>query len=237
MFYKYFLLSLLVYNLSIAQQTYIYKPSANIDYKSIKIGDVKELMRNVENELIKFEFKLIVNGNESFFEKSENLVNESKNIQVVSIAKAMSYANDNWFYDSEKSYLQLDTKFMNKAFSVKFDELPNWEIKNEKKTIGGYEVIKAVTTRKFIGSKGVKEKEIEAWFCPDISISHGPMGAVGLPGLVIQLRLQNTIYTLEQIKDETIKIEEPKSDEALSSEQFYLVIDRKVGNFRESINN
>lgn len=63
------------------------------------------------------------------------------------------------------------------------------------------------------------------------------MGAVGLPGLVIQLRLQNTIYTLEQIKDETIKIEEPKSDEALSSEQFYLVIDRKVGNFRESINN
>ena len=104
MFYKYFLLSLLVYNLSIAQQTYIYKPSANIDYKSIKIGDVKELMRNVENELIKFEFKLVVNSNKSFFEKSENLVNESKNIQVVSIAKAMSYANDNWFYDSEKSY-------------------------------------------------------------------------------------------------------------------------------------
>jgi hypothetical protein len=63
------------------------------------------------------------------------------------------------------------------------------------------------------------------------------MGAVGFPGLVIQLRLQNTIYTLEQIKDETIKIEEPKSDEALSSEQFYLIIDRKVGNFRESINN
>lgn len=63
------------------------------------------------------------------------------------------------------------------------------------------------------------------------------MGAVGLTGLVIQLRLQNTIYTLEQIKDETIKIEEPKSDEALSSEQFYLVIDRKVGYFRESINN
>lgn len=215
----------------------MYKVSADIDYDNIDETSVSSLMTSVEKQLDNQTFVLMLNKNKLHFKLKPNIDNESKNLQVTNIAKAMTHANDEWFYDADKSYLQLNTTFMNKPFSIEFDELPDWEIESDTKTIGNYKVIKATTHRKFIGSKGVKEKEIEAWFRPDIPISHGPMGAVGLPGLVIQLRLQNTIYTLEQIKDETIKIEEPKSDEALSSEQFYLVSDRKVGNFRKSINN
>jgi GLPGLI family protein len=219
------LLSLLCLNVSFAKQSFVYKVSADIDYDNIDETSVSSLMTSVEKQLDNQTFVLMLNKNKSHFKLKPNIDNESKNLQVTNIAKAMT------------SYLQLNTTFMNKPFSIEFDELPDWEIESDTKTIGNYKVIKATTHRKFIGSKGVKEKEIEAWFRPDIPISHGPMGAVGLPGLVIQLRLQNTIYTLEQIKDETIKIEEPKSDEALSSEQFYLVSDRKVDNFRESINN
>lgn len=238
MIYKFFIFCFLTIHLSFAQQSFIYKPSVDIDYKSIEINSVKKMMRNVENELKKFEFVLNVNGNESFFYQSEVLSDESKNLQIIKVSEAMSYSDDNWFYNADKSHLQLNTKFMNTPFSVKFDELPKWQIESDTKTIGNYKVVKATTSRKFIGSKGVKEKEIEAWFCPDIPLPHGPMGAVGLPGLVIQLRLQNTIFTLDQvIEEDTSEIEEPNKDNTMPSKEFYTLIDQKVGNFKSSIQN
>ncbi len=238
MIFKFFVLFLLNYNLSVAQQTFIYKPSVDIDYKSIEINSVKKMMRNVESQLKKFEFVLNVNSNESFFYQSEVLSDESKNLQIIKVAEAMSYSKEEWFYDADKSHLILSTNVMNTPFSLKFDELPDWEIKNDTKRIGNYKVVKATTSRKFIGSKGVKEKEIEAWFCPDIPVPHGPMGAVGLPGLVIQLRLQNTIFTLDQvIEKDSLEIDEPDKSNTMPSKEFYTLIDQKVGDFKSSIQN
>lgn len=217
---------------SFSQQTFIYKTSAEIDYKSIKLDEVKKLMRNVESELDENKFILSVLDNQSQFSVSAALNKDSQNLQALKIAEAMSYVSDQWFYNSSNGSLYLQTSFMNQIFNVQFKELPRWQIKNEHKVIGKYKVTKAVTTRKFIGSNGVKEKEIEAWFCKDIPVSHGPMGAVGLPGLVVQLRLQNTIYTLDSVENAVSPLKKVNQNEVISSEKFYDLVDEKLQKYR-----
>lgn len=238
MIYKFFIFCFLTFNLSFAQKSFIYKVSADIDYDSIEGATVKKLMKSVEKELNQQSFILVLNKNKSLFNSEKRIDNQNQNLNILNIAKAMTYVNEEWFYNADKSYLQLNTKFMNKPLSVEFNELPEWRIENNTKAIGNYKVIKATTSRKFIGSKGVKEKEIEAWFCPDIPVPHGPMGAVGLPGLVIQLRLQNTIFTLDQvIEEDSLEIDEPDKSNTMPSKEFYTLIDQKVGDFKSSIQN
>ncbi|MGO3237801.1 MAG: GLPGLI family protein [Psychroflexus halocasei] len=222
----------LVHLISFSQQTFVYKTSAEVDYESIKLDEVKKLMRNVESELDENKFILSVLDNQSQFSVSEALNKDSQNLQALKIAEAMSYVSDQWFYDSSNGSLYLQTSFMNQIFNVQFKELPRWQIKNEHKVIGKYKVTKAVTIRKFIGSNGVKEKEIEAWFCKDISVPHGPMGAVGLPGLVVQLRLQNTIYTLDSVENTVNSLKKVNQNEVISSEKFYNLVDEKLQNYR-----
>lgn len=227
---------------SYSQQTFIYKPTVTIDYESnqtsdVNIDDIKNMIKIAETQMEAFEFKLVVDNDVSVFYKDKTLVDESKNTRIIKIAEALAFANQEWFYDARSSYLHLNTDFMKKPFSVKFNELPKWEIKNEKKKIGNYQVTKAITKRKFISFKGVDEIEIEAWFCPDIPIAHGPLGAVGLPGLVIQLKHQKTIFTLHDIVDKATKVAKPKTDDTMSSQEFYTLIDQKVGDFKSMSKN
>ncbi|MGO3689954.1 MAG: GLPGLI family protein [Psychroflexus halocasei] len=228
---RYFIILLISFQ-CFSQQTFVYKTSAEIDYESIKLDEVKKLMRNVESELGENKFILSVLDNQSQFSVSAALNKDSQNLQALKIAEAMSYVSDQWFYNSFNGSLYLQTSFINQIFNVQFKELPRWQIKNEHKVIGKYKVTKVVTTRKFIGSNGVKEKEIEAWFCKDIPVSHGPMGAVGLPGLVVQLRLQNTIYTLDSVENTVNSLKKVNQNEVISSEKFYDLVDEKLQNYR-----
>jgi GLPGLI family protein len=54
-----------------------------------------------------------------------------------------------------------------------------WRITEERKSIGGYECIKAV-------SKPFRGRVYEAWFAPAIPISNGPWKLCGLPGLILE---------------------------------------------------
>lgn len=54
-----------------------------------------------------------------------------------------------------------------------------WTIKNEKKSIIGYNCEKAVTT--------YKGRSYVAWYASDIPISNGPYSFNGLPGLILEL--------------------------------------------------
>jgi GLPGLI family protein len=54
-----------------------------------------------------------------------------------------------------------------------------WQITEERKSIGGYECIKAV-------SQPFRGRMYEAWFAPEIPISNGPWKLGGLPGLILE---------------------------------------------------
>lgn len=58
---------------------------------------------------------------------------------------------------------------------------PNWEVTQEKKHIGKYQVIKA-----YKADERSPQDSITAWFAPELPTFDGPFDAWGLPGLILE---------------------------------------------------
>ena len=74
---------------------------------------------------------------------------------------------ENYFIETPNYYLQ------------KTNDKQNWEIHNEKKKIGNYNVQKATTN--YGGRNWI------AWFTSEIPFNHGPYKFYGLPGLILEI--------------------------------------------------
>lgn len=71
-----------------------------------------------------------------------------------------------------------------------------WQIKNERKIIRGYNCMKAETIRR--NEIGVESK-VTAWFSTDINLSFGPKNYFGLPGLIIELHEFGDVYYVRKL--------------------------------------
>lgn len=60
---------------------------------------------------------------------------------------------------------------------------PNWKIMNQIKDVAGYVCMKAVT------EDPIRNQKITAWFAQDLPVSAGPEQYHGLPGLILELEL------------------------------------------------
>ncbi|WP_026994460.1 GLPGLI family protein [Flectobacillus major] len=74
--------------------------------------------------------------------------------------------------------------------------VPNWKIMNQIKDINGYICMKAIT------EDTVKHQKIVAWFAQDIPIQAGPERYFGLPGLIMELDINdgNVILLADKIE-------------------------------------
>lgn len=73
-----------------------------------------------------------------------------------------------------------------RQYTVKDSIKLNWEIHTEKKVLGTYECSKATT--EFRGRK------YTAWFTTHIPVDYGPRKFTGLPGLILEIYDDNSIY-------------------------------------------
>ncbi|WP_185974362.1 GLPGLI family protein [Litoribacter populi] len=138
------------------------------------------------------------------------------------------------YKNTQEGKVEQGTELMGKLFLVK-DELPQyeWQLTDETKQIGHYNCQKAVyqrvaDSRQF--SPGMKEMEVsqdtikvEAWYTPEIPVSHGPENYWGLPGLIMELSTGNRTMICSKIvlnpKDD-VKIERPKKGKVINREDF-----------------
>jgi GLPGLI family protein len=116
-----------------------------------------------------------------------------------------------------------------------------WQISNEKKKIGNYTCIKAITkVEDKISTRGVYTKLIEAWFSPEIPIRLGPNNYGGLPGLIMELKEGKFTYYVKNINiepDFEIRIEKPKGKVITQKEFFDRIPTITRGNIKEYIDN
>ncbi len=92
---------------------------------------------------------------------------------------------------------------------------PKWEITDDRKMLGKYEVIKAINP----------DNQSVAWFCPDIPVDGGPEFYHGLPGLILKLEKTNgVVYTFKGIKKVEFPIRKPEADETVSSKLYAAMI-------------
>ncbi|NJN33285.1 MAG: GLPGLI family protein [Saprospiraceae bacterium] len=99
--------------------------------------------------------------------------------------------NSKWYFNLvDRNSILKKFNFEKKVFTIQGEVLKNnsWKIIDEFKTIGKFKAQKAHL--KIINDYGEFDKY--AWFTPDIPISAGPDKMWGLPGLILELRLNGT---------------------------------------------
>ncbi len=121
-----------------------------------------------------------------------------------------------------KDIFRLDYTQKNKDFSIR-DHIPEyqWKLTDETKTIAGYSCKKATSSTTKMGRK----QNLTAWFCEDIPIDDGPGDFNGLPGLILEVEINDeTRLTFEKVvidPKENIDIAEPpRSQNSKSIEEY-----------------
>ncbi|RYF73211.1 MAG: GLPGLI family protein [Cytophagaceae bacterium] len=93
-------------------------------------------------------------------------------------------------FDKEK---QVDIEEMlGKVYLVEDSlRVPSWKIGNQVREIAGHMCINATTT------DPIKDQVLTAWFAQDIPVSAGPERICGLPGLILELDINNGDVIIE----------------------------------------
>ncbi len=213
----------------------------------------KQVAARLKNRLEKT-YVLTFNKVESFFYEEEKL-------------DAMTGATDSWGknftpgkqYKNVKTNSQIqEQEFYGKQFLVKDSLQPiTWKLGSENKKIGNYECFKATASvpsdalswynfswDKLRNPKAndstateIKYTEIEAWYTPQIPVSHGPLEYWGLPGLILEVSADNTTMLCSKIvlnPDETLEIEAPNKGKEITKKQYQETIIEKMKEFRNN---
>lgn len=167
------------------------------------VDSVKTINRNFDfNELInvsnkKFQYILEFNNYESVFEIDKKLDLDDNDLRLASMfgGNGIYYIN----IINKESFRQVES--FGDLFLIKRDfNLFKWKLLNETKKIGDFLCYKAITT-KIVENDKIFKKQVIAWYCPEYSIPFGPIGYGGLPGLIIELSIENeATYLLNKIE-------------------------------------
>lgn len=215
----------------------------------------KQVMARMKGRLEKT-YVLTFNKSESMFYEEEQLdaISGATDSWGKNFAAGKSYKNvkDNAQIQSQEFY--------GKRFLVK-DKLQEiqWQMGSETKQIGNYTCYRAtalvpsdeLTWYSFSWDKlrnaeqakengeepEVKMTTVEAWYTPQIPVSHGPSEYWGLPGLILEVSAGNTTMLCSKIvmnPEEKVEIEAPDKGEEITKMAYQETIAKKMQEFRDN---
>jgi len=168
----------------------------------------------------------------SFIDVSEDqnhsLENETaEGTMKIQIKRSASEGN---YYKNLDENMSIEKKdLMGKYFIVEESiEAPKWKMLNEQKQILDYMCMKA--------SMETEEGITTAWFTPQIPISNGPDKWGGLPGMILELEVNDgevtfTAASVEMTEEVTIK--KPKEGKKVSPEEYEKIREKKLKEMEE----
>jgi GLPGLI family protein len=83
----------------------------------------------------------------------------------------------------------------------------------------------------------VKMTEVEAWYTPQIPVSHGPGEYWGLPGLILEVSADNTTMLCSKIvmnSGENVKIQAPEKGKEITKSEYQATIQKKMSEMRNN---
>lgn len=127
----------------------------------------------------------------------------------------------------------------------------NWKLTDEKKQILNYNAFKATTKRiatrpRMTFENGQMKREevpdtltVTAWFTPEIPVAAGPDYQGQLPGLILELEVNNgqTVYKAVEVspKVNVAKIKEPKEGKKVTAAEFQKERDKIMEEMRRNM--
>ncbi|WP_024482011.1 GLPGLI family protein [Cellulophaga baltica] len=185
-------------------------------------SDYGSFKREINKAAKELKFSLLFDQNKSVFGLVKFLP-QDLNMMYVKSAIDILGGNSTYYTDIKEKVLLEEMDFLGKDFliSTSFSKM-NWQLTNESKYIENYLCFKAVGFR-VATDKNFENKKIliEAWYCPGLPLNFGPFEAVGLPGLVLELKLTSFIFVASKIsfKDDII-LKGPPEDKSITKEEF-----------------
>jgi GLPGLI family protein len=218
----------------------------------------KQIKERLKNRLEKT-YTLTFNKEESIFLEDDKL----DAISGATDSWGKNFTTGKQYKNVKSIALLQSQEFYGKQFLVKDQILSiDWIMGSETKQIGNYNCLKAtalvsendLTWYDFSWDKlrnsrkdesaeeddDEKEEqlvmiEIEAWYTPQIPVSHGPLEYSGLPGLILEVNTGNTIILCSKIilnPQEKIKIEAPGKGKVVTKNEYQEIITGKMEEMR-----
>lgn len=196
------------------------------------------------------------------FNKEASVFKEEVKLDAISGATdswGKNFSPGNNYKNIKTNEFTQSQEFYGKQFLVKDQLKPiAWIIGKESKQIGNYLSFKATATiptedltwydfswdelRNADGNETSSEEttsttEVEAWYTPQIPTSHGPFEYWGLPGLILEVKVGNTIIACSEIilnTKEKIKIEPSGKGKIVSKFEYKDIITMKMTEMRDN---
>jgi GLPGLI family protein len=231
-----FLLFLTNYTLS-QESSYLisYKLFINSDDNQKKNEVFSNYIKMAKKGAESLNFSLKTNSDFSEFAiESNGILSEEQKIAIVFsnyIGKCI------YDFNNKINYIKIEDEsiFKKDEFIIKDSLAFDWKITSETKKISEYECIKA--TKKILKNKSDSKKDIEVvvWFCPNLSINSGPNGYAGLPGLILELNINNIAFVVDKIIKKDVKeiIEIPKNGKYISFVEYNNIIRSRMLKFED----
>ncbi|MFB0938962.1 MAG: GLPGLI family protein [Urechidicola sp.] len=220
----------------------------------------KQIQGRLKNRLEKT-YVLNFNKKESVFNEEDKL----DAISGATDSWGNNFSQGEQYKNVKENALVQSQEFYGKQFLVK-DKLQviEWKLAKESKKIGQYMCFKATasvpkkeltwydfswsdlrpTPLKEIDSTTVQSKEpeikmteVEAWYTPQIPVSHGPSEYWGLPGLILEVSAGNTTILCSKVvmnPQEKIKIEAPNKGKEITKSEYQTTILGKMVEMRNN---
>lgn len=219
---------LLMLNLSIfAQQSFevnygvVFEFSEN-DKKNSHINPMLEMAKMAENEI---KFMLQYKNGKTIFVKPNTGIKSDE----YEIASAFVDADNIYYTDiiNRTSYIEItENDLFKKNEFIVLDSLKlKWNLIDSTKIINNFKCFYANTILNKNQYNTNNDVLVEAWYTPEIPVSSGPKNFNGLPGLILYLRINKTIFKAEKINfvknDNEINL--PVKGEMISNEKYYTI--------------
>lgn len=196
------------------------------------------------------------------FNKEASLFEEKEKLDAISGATdswGKNFARGKQYKNVKDNQLVQSQEFYGKRFLV-VDSLEtiNWQLQQESKTIGNYTCFKAVASvptvnlewfnfswsdlRREEAAKDGEQPEIEmttieAWYTPQIPVSHGPAEYWGLPGLILEVSAGNTVMLCSEIQinpEDKVEIAAPDKGKITTKKEYREIIVSKMKEMRSN---
>jgi GLPGLI family protein len=194
--------------------------SSTFQKKDKQVADALSIFnKSLKKHPITFELKFT--NRESFFQKQTTM--KKDNDYGYELAE-IYFGGKNIYYANRNSGEKITNKEVYGADYLVIGNMKDikWTLTNQRKKIGNYSCLKAISSLKIKNSKGIFFKEVIAWYAPEIPVSFGPKDYCGLPGLIIELIEGNITYSAYKLilnTKEKIEIHKPKKGKIITQEE------------------
>lgn len=247
-----------------AVATYTAQTKVNIKMDSAKTAKMnsdpiyKQIMEGLSKPSNQ-NYQLVFTQTESSYDEIKQLAKPKKPTNGVSVSfTASGGVASNIYKDlTAGEYVKKD-QIMGKDFIIT-DKLPtyDWQLHNETKKIGNFTCYKATYVPE---SDELVEKEeessdenkktglldmafsdydptITAWYTPEVQVSNGPGDFQGLPGLIMEVKQDNTIILLTSLlinPEASFKLKVPKGGKKINQKDFDALQKKKMDEMQKN---